>query len=127
MVRAVTPWKRPDPFSALRGDRSIDVRKAIAAARRFPFERRLKRLLIEGDEDEIGFTVKVPSRRLAQLMAGGEMNETIATVIGRAQVDSSRGRLMPVAGAADLVNQSHFSPQTKSTLSAMIGLDNDGI
>ena len=58
--------------------------KEIAAARRFPFERRTEPARIDRQKQQIFLPGEVFRQGLGHLLSGGELTEAVATIIARA-------------------------------------------
>ena len=65
-------------------ERRVKMRKQRAAARRLPFQLGPETLRIDGEQHETGLAGEMLGQRAFELMGGGEMDEAVADIVGRA-------------------------------------------
>ena len=81
------------------------MREQRAAARRLPAQRLPKPIRIERNEDEPLLPGEMRGERSRKLMAGREMDEAIAGVVGRAVETSRSPRLLEGGLAQDFIDR----------------------
>ena len=90
----------------LRGDRAIDMREQIPPARWFP-PQLFEIALGKGHQHEVVLAGKMPRRRLAHLVAGGQVDEAIGMVHGGAFENAVPDGSLPSVSRQYLVEESH--------------------
>lgn len=60
---------------------------------------------VHGQDDQIAHAAEVAAARFRRLGGGGEMDEAVGQVEGRAQVDAGREGVLPGLAGEDLVDQ----------------------
>ena len=94
------------------GDRklAIKMREQCPVPGWLPSQCRTQAIGIDGNEQQIGHTGKMPRRRLLDLVRGREMDVAVTHVDPGAPKRSGRLRVPPQGGVADLVDGARHAP-----------------
>jgi hypothetical protein len=86
-------------------ERTVEMGKQLAAARGLPAQALAEPVGIDGEKHEIRLPHEIFGERAGNLVAGGEMDEAVAGVVGRALETPARPRLFERGRRANLVNR----------------------
>jgi hypothetical protein len=84
--------------------RATQVREERAAARRLPAQGRSKGLGFRGQNHQVFLAPEMPAGRLGQLLAGGEMDESISAIRSRSLIPTDAQRVSPFRRRENFIN-----------------------
>jgi len=90
-------------------ERATQVREERAAARRLPAQGCSKGLGFRGQNHQVILAREMPAGRLGQLLAGGEMDESIPAISSRSLIRTDQQRVRPFRRRENLINLSQVA------------------